>query len=120
MAVQLRVYPASQEEPGSDRPPPTVGVRLRDLLPLVALAQRNNYLWLQDFLDDEVLDFLVLDVGGVLGGDNDVDDADGLAVFVLDRDLGFGIGAEPGDFAGLADAVELAAKAMGKHDRRGH
>jgi hypothetical protein len=27
---------------------------LGDLLPLVALAHRNNYLWLQDFLDDEV------------------------------------------------------------------
>jgi len=24
------------------------------LLPLVALAQRHNYWWLQDFLDDEV------------------------------------------------------------------
>jgi len=31
-----------------------VGVRFGDLLPLVALAQRHNYLWLQDFLDDEV------------------------------------------------------------------
>jgi hypothetical protein len=29
-------------------------VRLGDLLPLVALAQRHNYLWLKDFLDDEV------------------------------------------------------------------
>jgi hypothetical protein len=29
-------------------------VRLGDLLPLVALAQRENYLWLQDFLEDEV------------------------------------------------------------------
>ena len=33
---------------------PTIRVSLGDLLPLVALAQRNNYLWLQDFLDDEV------------------------------------------------------------------
>jgi hypothetical protein len=32
----------------------TVRVSLGDLLPLVALAQRKNYLWLQDFLDDEV------------------------------------------------------------------
>jgi hypothetical protein len=54
MAVQLRVYPASQEAPGSDRPTPAVGVSLRDLLPLVAMAQRHNYLWLQDFLEDEV------------------------------------------------------------------
>jgi hypothetical protein len=54
MAVQLRVYPASREAPSSDRPAPAVGVRLRDLLPLVAMAHRHNYLWLQDFLDDEV------------------------------------------------------------------
>ena len=29
-------------------------MRLGELLPLVALAHRHNYLWLQDFLDDEV------------------------------------------------------------------
>lgn len=55
MAAQLRVFPAPDEEaPFSDAPPPTVHVRLGDLLPLVALAQRHNYLWLQDFLEDEV------------------------------------------------------------------
>jgi hypothetical protein len=27
---------------------------LRDLLPLVAVAQRRNHLWLHDFLDDEI------------------------------------------------------------------
>jgi hypothetical protein len=54
MAVQLRVYPTSQEATRSEFPEPSIGVRLGDLLPLVALAQRNNYLWLQDFLDDEV------------------------------------------------------------------
>ena len=54
MPVQLRVFPSSEELPCIDRPAPTVGVQLRDLLPLVAMAQRHNYLWLQDFLDDEV------------------------------------------------------------------
>ena len=29
-------------------------VSLSDLLPLLTLAHRSNYLWLQDFLDDEV------------------------------------------------------------------
>jgi hypothetical protein len=29
-------------------------VTLGDLLPLIALAHRRNYVWLQDFLDDEV------------------------------------------------------------------
>ena len=53
MAMQLRVYP----EPIDSYSPvqePTVRVRLGDLLPIIAMAKRNNYLWLQDFLDDEV------------------------------------------------------------------
>ncbi len=54
MAARLRVYPSSEEAPYPDLPAPAVGIQLRDLLPLVALAQRQNYLWLQDFLDDEV------------------------------------------------------------------
>jgi hypothetical protein len=54
MSAHLRVYPASQEDPGPQAPQATVRVSLGDLLPLVALAQRHNYLWLQDFLDDEV------------------------------------------------------------------
>jgi hypothetical protein len=54
MAAQLRVYPSSQDPPRRDLPSPTVGVRFGDLLPLIALAQKRNYLWLQDFLDDEI------------------------------------------------------------------
>jgi hypothetical protein len=54
MAAQLRVYPSSAETEFSELPAPTIGVRLGELLPLIALAQRRNYLWLQDFLDDEV------------------------------------------------------------------
>jgi hypothetical protein len=54
MAAQLRVYPSSQEDGYDALPAPTVRVTLGDLLPLVALAQRHNYLWLRDFLDDEV------------------------------------------------------------------
>ncbi|MGL4550716.1 MAG: hypothetical protein ACRC33_05975 [Gemmataceae bacterium] len=54
MAAYLRVYdPAEQEIP--DGPSAQIPVRLAELLPLVALAHRNNYLWLQDFLDDEVM-----------------------------------------------------------------
>lgn len=53
MAARLRVYPAP-EEPVASIPAPTVRVTLSELLPLVALAHRNNYVWLQDFLDDEV------------------------------------------------------------------
>jgi hypothetical protein len=53
MAVNLRVY-RSEEAVVAEAPAPTVRVRLGDLLPLVAVAQKHNYLWLQDFLDDEV------------------------------------------------------------------
>ena len=54
MAAHLRVYPLSKENADLEGQAPTVRVSLGDLLPLVALAHRNNYLWLQDFLDDEV------------------------------------------------------------------
>lgn len=54
MAAHLRVYPDSLEPRAVDRPAPTHRVSLGDLLPLLALAKRHNYLWLQDFLDDEV------------------------------------------------------------------
>jgi hypothetical protein len=54
MATHLRVYPVSQDDDEFDGQQATVHVRLGDLLPVVALASRNNYLWLQDFLDDEV------------------------------------------------------------------
>lgn len=54
MAAHLRVYPLSKECAEIEGQEPAVRVSLGDLLPLVALAHRQNYLWLQDFLDDEV------------------------------------------------------------------
>jgi hypothetical protein len=54
MAVHLRVYPSADEAPDAEFETAKVRVSLRDLLPLVALAQRRNYQWLHDFLDDEV------------------------------------------------------------------
>lgn len=53
MAAHLRVF--TTEETQSSEQEPTVPVTLGDLLPLLALAHRRNYVWLQDFLDDEVL-----------------------------------------------------------------
>jgi hypothetical protein len=53
MAAHLRVF-SDHEFDEAARQEPTVHVSLGDLLPLVALAHRNNYVWLQDFLDDEV------------------------------------------------------------------
>jgi hypothetical protein len=55
MVASLRVYPPSIQPQAGDAPPAAVGVSLGDLLPLLALAERNNYLWLRDFLDDQVL-----------------------------------------------------------------
>jgi hypothetical protein len=48
------VYPLTQETEAEGQAP-SVRVSVGDLLPLVALAHRHNYLWLQDFLDDEVM-----------------------------------------------------------------
>jgi hypothetical protein len=56
MATQLRVFRAEPEDDVTDRADidATVRVRLGDLLPLVAMAQKLNFIWLKDFLDDEV------------------------------------------------------------------
>lgn len=54
MAAHLRVYPLSRETDDAELQTPTIRVSLGDLLPLVALAHRHNYVWLQDFLEDEV------------------------------------------------------------------
>ncbi len=49
----LQIYPHRDAAPAS--PPATARIALRDLLPLIAAAQRMNMLWLRDFLDDEVV-----------------------------------------------------------------
>ena len=55
MSARLRVYPPERDVDDTPVQEPALHVRLGDLLPLVALAARHNYLWLQDFLDDEVV-----------------------------------------------------------------
>ena len=54
MGMHLRVFPEPLTLACQDRTEPSIRVRLGDLLPLIAVAKRNNYLWLQDFIDDEV------------------------------------------------------------------
>jgi hypothetical protein len=54
MAARLRVYRSPDDLPRRGDSEPTVHIRLEEMLPLVALAQKHNYVWLQDFLDDEV------------------------------------------------------------------
>ena len=53
-APQLRVYPISRGTAPEVEREPMVKVSLGELLPLIALAHRKNYVWLKDFLDDEV------------------------------------------------------------------
>ncbi len=60
-ATHLHIYREPFADSESDTPAyretipmPSVSVRLGDLLPLVAMAQKRNFVWLKDFLDDEV------------------------------------------------------------------
>ena len=53
MAARLKLYSEPDQEI-LERPSPDIRVRLGDLLPLVSMAQRMNFIWLKDFLDDEV------------------------------------------------------------------
>ncbi len=55
MSRHLRLFQATEDQTESSGPEPVNRVSLGDLLPLLALASRRNYAWLQDFLDDEVL-----------------------------------------------------------------
>jgi hypothetical protein len=55
MTPHLRLFRAPEETTSwDDGPEATVRVRLADLLPLVSVAQKHNFHWLKDFLDDEV------------------------------------------------------------------
>lgn len=52
--ARLRVFPRIDDEADDDREP-VVPIRLVDLYPLLAQAYRDNYVWLRDFEDDEIL-----------------------------------------------------------------
>jgi hypothetical protein len=54
MAAHLRVFPESSCSSYAESQDPSVRISLRDLLPLIDVAKRRNYLWLHDFLEDEV------------------------------------------------------------------
>ncbi len=54
MPTYLRVFPRDADTDRDERQAPTVNIRLGDLFPLLAQAHRGNYLWLNDFEDDEV------------------------------------------------------------------
>jgi len=54
---RLRVYDGPSLEPEADdeSATPAVPIRLVDLYPLLAQAYRDNFVWLRDFEDDELL-----------------------------------------------------------------
>jgi hypothetical protein len=52
--AHLRLYTETLDSDQDETQDPAIRIRLADLLPLLAFAKKNNYLWLQDFLDDEV------------------------------------------------------------------
>lgn len=54
MAAELRIFPSPQEVDAPRQQTPCVLVDLGELLPILAQAYRENYLWLQDFLDEQV------------------------------------------------------------------
>ncbi|WP_435017236.1 hypothetical protein TA3x_004833 [Tundrisphaera sp. TA3] len=52
--ARLRVFqPDSQ--PAEELSEPSVPIRLAELYPLLAQAQRDNYQWLRDFEDEDLL-----------------------------------------------------------------
>jgi hypothetical protein len=52
--ARLRVFPHPEEEQ-EDLINPSNSIRLSELYPLLAQAYRDNYVWLRDFEDDELL-----------------------------------------------------------------
>ncbi len=53
--ARLRLFPQPDDEPVEDFHTPSVPIRLSELYPLLAQAFRDNYTWLRDFENDEVL-----------------------------------------------------------------
>ncbi len=52
--ARLRVFPHPEEDQ-EDLMNPSISIRLSELYPLLAQAHRDNYVWLRDFEDDELL-----------------------------------------------------------------
>ena len=52
--ARLRVFPHPEEDQ-EDSSNPSITIRLSELYPLLAQAYRDNYVWLRDFEDDELL-----------------------------------------------------------------
>jgi hypothetical protein len=54
--ARLRVFPHPEDEVlVEDEHAPSIPVRFADLYPLLAQAYRDNFIWLRDFEQDELL-----------------------------------------------------------------
>ena len=53
--ARLRVFPQPEDEAPECELTPSVPIRLVDLYPLLAQAYRDNYVWLRDFEEDQLL-----------------------------------------------------------------
>ena len=53
--ARLRLFPQPEDEPRDEPHAPSIPVRLSELYPLLAQAVRDNYVWLRDFEEDELL-----------------------------------------------------------------
>ncbi len=53
--ARLRVFPQPEDEAPEATHSPAVPIRLADLYPLLAQAYRDNYVWLRDFEEDQLL-----------------------------------------------------------------
>ena len=54
-SARLRVFPHPDDEPVGEIGTPSVPIRLSELYPLLAQAFRDNYTWLRDFEDEELM-----------------------------------------------------------------
>ena len=72
-------------------------------------------------LDEVGLDLAhVLDLGGVLCGDDDGRDLDGLAVLIAHGDLGLAVGAQVGQGVVMANSCQALGQATRQIVRHGH
>ena len=53
--ARLRVFPHVADEAFDDDRSPSMSIPLSDLYPLLSQAFRENYTWLRDFENDEVV-----------------------------------------------------------------
>lgn len=53
--ARLRVFPQPELDQTDSDSSPSIPIRLADLYPLLAQAYRDNYVWLRDFEEDELL-----------------------------------------------------------------